>query len=248
MESVVGEFSHLGKSLLNLGLAGALTLGLATAAPSYARDVYIRTGAQIAADATTNLKRGAKITPREILSSAAVGGTMTFPVASFYQLANKIPAETVLEYVGKGAAYGTLYVPFVGIYQTVDYLVRNLTFKGLGKYLKENYWSTLKRAWKTILPFDLIVALFLSPAWQIPASAVLNFSYALFGAPKKGEVPAEKKRDTTPYYVAASNVTGRLVRNTAKGFYEALYAIGSGLKDTLYKAAPKPAAPALQPA
>ena len=88
--------------------------------------------------------------------------------------------------------------------------------------------------------------IFFAPLWlQVPIGAALSYGLALFGAPKKGEVPAEKKRDPTPYYVAAPRVAGRLAYEAVnKLIYnplKALYEIGSNF----YKSAPKsPAAPA----
>ena len=56
-------------------------------------------------------------------------------------------------------------------------------------------------------------------------------------------VKDEKDVDKTPYSAAASNVIGKLARNSVKGISDAASAMGSSLND-LYKSAPKAAAPA----
>ena len=73
---------------------------------------------------------------------------------------------------------------------------------------------------------------------MVGAIAVANYLYRRFIAGGKGE----EQTDKTPYCVAAPSVVGKLVKNTANGLYDSVYAIGSGLRDPLYKTAPKPAA------
>ncbi len=251
LESVVNDLIYGTKTLANTGLAIGAPLAFGHAFPAMKTDAYVLSGAQVAGDATTARKRGEKYTSFNSLESSLQGLALTtlaaHPKFGIFPLINKIPTDDLLGYVTKGAVWGGVAYPiWMGAYQVADYLIKKRTFKGLGTYLKQEYWPALKRAWKTLYPISLLNIFFAPLAWQIPIGAALSYALTLFGAPKRGEVPAEKKRDPTPYYVAASNVTGRLVRNTAKGLYEALYAIGSGLKDTFYKSAPKPAAPTTQ--
>ena len=72
------------------------------------------------------------------------------------------------------------------------------------------------------------------------AIGLANYLYRKFVVSKKEE--EGKEIDKTPYLVAASNVSYKLARNTTKGLFDAVYAIGSSLGD-LYKTSPKPAAP-----
>ena len=242
--SAASEFLQMVKTVTQLGIAAVIPAAQATIAPQLARDTAIMASAQVAADATTNYKRGKKTTAREILNSSAVGTLITAPVFYAYNIVNKIPTDTVLGYVSKGAAWGGAAIPVIlGIYQSIDYLVRTLSFKGLGKYLKENYWPTLKYASTRLLPFSLANIFFVPPILQIPVGAVLSYIFALFGAPKKGELKAEEKRDPTPFYVAAGNAFGRGLKNIFYGVPQAIYAVGS----TLYGKLAKPVAP-LKPA
>ena len=98
----------------------------------------------------------------------------------------------------------------------------------------------------------LALNIFFAPAaWQIPISAAISYVFDRFAAPPKEEIPEHLKRDKTPYYVAVPNVAYKFVRNSVKGLYDTVYAIGSSVRD-LYRPSPKPAiqtpAPALQPA
>ena len=248
LESVVNESVHAAGSLFKLGLAGLIPYAQATAFPHLARDTSVLAGSQIAADATTDLKKGKKYTAGNALESSLVGTVITAPVYSIYNFINKIPTDTVLGVAAKAGAWsGLAYPAFLGMYQFTDYIIKNRTFKGVGKYLKENYWTTLKYMWKYILPFSLANIFFVPPFLQIPVGAALQYFFALFGAPKKGEVPEEKKRDKTSYLVAASNAIGKLGYNLFYAPLKAAESLGNAMRE-LYKKAPAPAAPAAQAA
>lgn len=250
LESVIDETLHAGKSIIKLGLAASIPFAQATLFPHLAKDTAVMAGAQVAADSTTNFKKGKKTTAGEILKSSAVGTAVTGPVHYAYKFIDKIPLDTALGYVSKAVAWGGLAIPaLLGTYQSVDYLVRNVSFRGLGKYLKENYWPTLKRSWKYILPFSLANIFVFPLAWQVTVGAALTYVFALFGAPKKGELKEEEKRDKTPYIIAAANVGTKLVKNTVTGVYDAAYTLGSTVREKLYKVASKPTpSPAAQAA
>lgn len=247
LESVVNETLHFGKSLFNLGLAGAVPFAQALALPRYARDTAILSGAQVLGDASMDRMRGKKYTSGSALESSLVGTLTTIPTYHMFDLINKVPTETALGYVTKASAWGGLAYPaYIGMYQFIDYLIKNRTFKGVGKYIKENYWTTLKKAWRTTFPISLISIFFAPLAWQIPISALIQYGFVLFGAPKKGEVPAEKKRDPTPYYVAASNALGRGLYNLFWAPLNLAYATGTAMRN-LYDKIPT-TSPQLAPA
>jgi len=225
-----------------------LKIGLATAIPAaqallinpftYARDTAILTGAQILGNKTTAIKRGEKYTATNTLESAVLGTAITIPSYHLFESMSHLPLNNALDYAVKGAVWGGVAYPaFFGMYQTMDYLIKNRTFKGLPKYLKENYWTALKTAWKTILPFSLINIFFVPPFLQIPIAAALSYAVTLFGAPKKGEIPDDRKKDTTPYSTALMNVTKKGTGLLAEPFY----AVGR-ITDALgewYKSSPK---------
>lgn len=244
LESVVGETTHLFGNTVKLGLAGAVPLAFASAVPSMARDTAILSGAQIASDYTTAYQRGKKYTAGSLLESSVLGTATTPVIETMFHTTNLIPTNSLSGYIAKGAVWGGIMYPgFVASYLPIAYLVRNRTFKGMGKYIKENYWPILKKSWKYLLPFSLL-NIFFAPSWlQIPISAAISYVYDRFAAPPKEEIPEHLKRDKTPYLVAAPTVAAKFVRNSVKGLYEAAYALGSSARD-LYKASPKTAAPA----
>ena len=238
LESVVSETSHLFGSAVKLGLAGAIPYAQIAAFPSLKTDTAILSGAQIASDYTTSLQKGKKYTAGNLLESAAIGTVITGPLEAMFSAVNKMPLNTPLDYVTKAGVWGGIVYPvFNGFYLPVAYLIRNRTFKGMGKYVKENYWPILKKSMKYILPFSLLNVFFAPASLQIPIAAALSFVYDRFTA-SKGEVTEDQKRDKTPYLAAAPTAAYKLVRNSVKGLYDTVYAIGSSVRD-LYKSSPK---------
>jgi len=247
LESVVNEATHGIGNVLKAGMAGVIPYTFASMFPTFARDTAILTGAQVASDYTTAYQRGKKYTAGNLLESAALGTATTPVLETMFRTTNLIPTNSLSGYIAKGAVWGgVMYPAFVASYLPMAYLIRNRTFKGMGNYLKENFWKTLKASWTKLLPFSLANLLF-APGWlQIPISAAISFAYDRLTASPKEEIPEHLKRDKTPYLAAATNVSYKLVRNSVKGLYDAFYAIGSSISD-LYKTAPKIAAPS-QPA
>lgn len=250
LESLFDETAHLASNTFKIGLAWAIPYGFASAVPSIARDTAILTAAQTASDYTTALQRGKKYTAGNSLESAVLGTATTPVLETMFRTTNSIPTNNLLGYIKKGTVWGGIMYPaFVGSYLPIAYLVRNRTFKGMGTYLKENYWKTLKDAWKYLLPFSVLNLLFAPAYLNIPIAAIISYIFDRFAAPPKGEIPEHLKKDKTPYLAAASSVIGKGFRNSYKIISEPLYAVGSGLRDTLYKSIPKPAPmPATSPA
>ena len=251
LESVVNESFKLVGNSVKIGLAALVPYAQATAFPALKTDTAVMAGAQVFGDATTSYKKWKKFTAGNVLESSIQGTIITPPLAGIYSIVNAIPA-TPLGYAAKVAYWGGFAYPvFLGMYQTVDYLIKNRTFRGLRSYIKENYWPTLKYIWKYLFPLSVLNALFAPAALQIPIGALLSYIFALFGAPKKEELKEEQKRDKTPYLVATPNVLGRLAYSTIdKLVYsplKALYEIGSGYAKKSAEAVkpptPAPAAP-----
>ena len=247
IETPLEEIARGVGSIFKLGLAGAVPYLFGKSFPSLRQDTYILSGAQVASDLTNSYRKGKKYTAGNFLESAALGTGITPVLEGMFGVVNKMPLNTTLDYLTKAAVWGGLAYPaFIAAYQPMAYLIRNRTFKGLGKYVKENYWSTLKNAWKTLLPFSLL-NVFFAPSWlQIPISAALSYVFDLFGAPQKEEVPDNLKREKGSYLAATANVTSKLVKNTVGGFYTGLYDVGRALGGGYASA--KPAAPPTQPA
>ncbi|MEK6837889.1 MAG: Mpv17/PMP22 family protein [Nanoarchaeota archaeon] len=247
LESVVKESWHAFTSGAKLAGAALMPYAVIKAVPASTLDTLTWTGAVAAADATTNFRKGKRHAAREILNSSAVASATALPVHYLYKAINNIPLDSALGYFQRAAAFGGLAYPaFIGMYQTVDYLVRNLKFKGLGKYLKENYWPVLKKAWKYVFPLGL-ANIFFAPAYlQVAIGSAISYALALFGAPKKGELKESEKRDKTPYLVAASSAAYKLGRSLFYAPLKAVEAIGGAVKDLYKKGPAKASAPAAQ--
>lgn len=242
--SAFDEFLQMARKIAQLGISALVPVTQAAMVPELARDTAILSSVQVLGDTTTNLKRGRKTTAGEVSKSLTIGAAISGPSHYAFEYINKIPLDSLAGYAGRGLAFGGLVAPvFIGLYQTVDYLVRNLSFKGLGKYLKDNYTPTLKTFWKKILPFSLANIFFVPAYLQVPVAATLQYFFTLFGAPKKGEIKEDEKRDKTPYYIIA----GRAMQRASHSLYylplKAGQAISSFLGE-LYRAPQKQTAPA----
>lgn len=170
-----------------------MPLSLMWAVPGAALDTASWTLANCLGNLTTNVRSGKRHTMGEVAKSSAVASITALPIHFAYKMINSIPLDTALGYIGKAAAFGGLVFPaLTGLYQSVDYVVRN-GFSGLGKYLKDNYWNSLKWGWKYLLPFSL-ANIFLVPAYlQIAVGSALGYVFSLSGAPKVEVKESEKK-------------------------------------------------------
>ena len=232
LESVVNETIDAIKAGFNLGI------GVAAPAAGYALTgnlgVPIVSAAFVAG---TKGKKSSKTIMKESLSGALFG---TF--AHYTTLPLKY-----LSKIGK-LAY---MIPWVfganAFYMAEDHLIKEKSPNGLYKKFKESYWPTVKKAFKLPATLNILSALFLPQKYMVGAVAVANFLFRRFVVGGKGE----EETDKTPYSVAASNVTGRLLRNTTKGLYDTAYGIGSGFRnlyDSGKRAAPVTPVPAAIPA
>lgn len=243
LESVVNETTHGIGNAFKLGLAGLIPYAQGILFPHFARDTSILAASQIAGDATTDRRRNKKYTAGNTLESSIIGTALAPALTGLFEAVHKIPLTSPWGYLGQAAAWGGLAYPaYFALYQFVNYTVRNKSIRGVGKYIKENYWKALKHGWKTLFPFSVVNLLFAPAYLNIPIAATLSYLLTLFGAPKTDEVKEKDKRDPTPYYIAAPTVAAKFARNSAKGLYDSVYAIGSGLRD-LYKTSPKAATP-----
>ncbi|MEK6968425.1 MAG: hypothetical protein AABX51_07400 [Nanoarchaeota archaeon] len=198
----------------------------------------------------------------EMISGAIQTAGIIYPAYKYMNLAqqgivNAVSATSYANYataagiIGRSIMNVPLYFPpaILGYY-IVDHLVKKKTFKGIySETIKPNFKKDLIGAYKYLGIPVLLNALLMPAALQVPGAALLTFAYKLFmsrGQKKeksKEETPEDQKRDKTPYLVAAPRVAGKIVRNSVKGLYDSVYAIGSSISG-LYKSAPKPTAPA----
>lgn len=223
LESAVNEAFDAIKAGFNLGIATiapaagyALTGNLGVPATSLA---YI---------AATKGKKSSKIIRNESLSGSIFGTFAHYTTLPLRMLGN----------IGK-VAY---MIPWVfganAFYMAGDHLIKEKSPKGLYKKFKENYWKIVKKAFMLPAPLNILSALFVPQQYMVAAIAVTSYLFRRFVAGGKGE----EETDKTPYLVAAPRVAGKLIRNTTKGLFDAVYAIGSSIPD-LYKTSPKTEAP-----
>src|SRR3989344_4443265 len=124
-------------------------------------------------------------------------------------------------------------------YMAEDHLIKEKSPRGLYKKFRENYLNIIKKAFMLPAPLNILAALFLPQQYMVASAAVTGYLFRRFVAGGKGE----EQTDKTPYLTAAPNVAYKLIRNTTKGLYDAVYALGSSVND-LYKSSPKLSAPA----
>ena len=229
-ETPLEEIVNFIGGAVKFGLAGAVPYAFSSIVPSMATETAVLTGVQIASDYTLSLQRGKKYTPGNLLESSVLGTATTPVIETMFRTANSMPTNNLSDYVMKAGVWsGLLYPAFVGSYLPIAYLVRNRTFKGLGTYIKENYWKTLKNAWTKLLPFSLM-NVFFSPAWlQIPIAAALSYVFDRFAAPPKEEVPEHLKREKGSYLTAFPSVIGKLLYNSVYYTFSGLYDAGKAL-------------------
>jgi len=152
-----------------------------------------------------------------------------------------------------GAATGLVLNPLLNaLYYPLQYLIQNKTFKGMSQDFKKNYVNSLIRT----APLSALTSVAVGLTYAIPALAPLLFPYfALSGIAYRVLMSPEKisykklgysllSPVYAPFYLVsgAASVAGKAYRGITTAAYDIGSAIGS-----LFKKAPKPAAPA-QPA
>lgn len=209
----------------------------------------------LAAGSTVEDKmRGKPINPVKSMKESLVGTLMANPLASLLGYINVV-RDSVTSYAGTlpgaGAAVGALAAGkgiFVGTYMAINHVVQNMSFKGLYDKMKTSYWTAIKNTWKYVLPLSMWNVLYVYKfgiVAQMAYGSLMSFLFRLVG-PKEKDANLKnlgKALNPAPYIGATASVTGKLVKNTVKGFYDSIYAIGSSLGD-LYKSTPKAASPA----
>lgn len=246
LESMLAETGDALRVIGQGTLAVGMPLALMNTVPDAALDIGSWTAGNCAADLTTNIKSGKRHTMGEVAKSSAVASITSLPIHYAYKAINSISLDSIVGYIGKAAAFGGIVFPaLLWLYQSVDYVVRN-GFKGLGKYLKEHYWSKLKSGWKYILPFSLANIFLVQKYLQIAVGSVLGYVLALSGAPKGELKDSEKKGNAhllnpiNPGYLAEG--AGMLYNRLIYG----VYTFGKAIND--FFKLEVPAAPATAPA
>ena len=244
--SVIGEIGDLFKFGAKATLAIGAPVLQSSIFPEVARDTAILTGAQVVGDSITRYRQGEKNSMGKIAESSLMGTILGLPTHYMFKYLNMIPLDSIYGYVGRAAALGGIAAPiFTALYQGVAHTVRNKTLKGAGTYIKENFWPSLKRYWKTIFPISVASVSLLSPYLQIPVAAALQIAYTFFGAPNKRELKEDEKRDPTPFYKTLGNL-GHMAFTLPEKTLNGVYSLGSSIGN-IFSSKPPPAAPAAVP-
>lgn len=193
-----------------------------------------------------------------------VGTIMNPPLAEVFKYINISRDYVTANYglvPGFAAATGALAAAqavFVGAYTGLNHIIQNHTFKGLWEKYKKEYWPTMKRTLKYVLPLSALnvtvlplTALYqtLGVTAQLAYSSLMSFLFRLVGPKAEGTSLKNlvKELNPFPYIGGAVSVTAKLAKNTIGGIYTGLYDIGRAIGGYSPKAAPSQA-PALQPA
>ena len=210
LDRVISETFDLIKTGINLSIAGA-----APAAGYYVTGnpgVLATSAAYIVA---TKGEKNSKVIRNESLSGSIFGSFAHYTT---------LPLK-YLSQIGK-LAY---MIPWIfganAFYMAEDHLIKEKSPRGLYTKFKENYLPIVKKAFMLPAPLNILSALFLPQSYMVASVAVTGYLFRRFVAGGKGEEPTDK----TPYLVALSTATTKLVRNTVYGIYEAIYGIGSAI-------------------
>ena len=153
-----------------------------------------------------------------------------------------------------GAVTSGLLIPaLLGLYYPMEYIIKNKTFRGVGKYLKENYYKGLKQTLPLTIFSGLAVAAnyampFLAP-YLFPAIAVSNVLFKIFASTGEGKREYKRLLYPSTYLPNPFNAVEGISSLAGKvyGSVNSLaYGVGSYIR-TLLKSEPKPT-PAPSPA
>ena len=151
------------------------------------------------------------------------------------------------------AALGAAQAVFIGAYMGLNHVIQNHTFKGLYEKLKKEYWQTIKRTWKYVLPLSALnvtvlpyTAIYktLGITAQLAYGSLMTLLFRLVGPKAEGTSLKNlvKELNPFPYIGGAASITAKLAKNTIGGIYTGLYDLGRAIGGY------SPKAPALQPA
>jgi len=241
LESVIGELGSFAKKSLVIGALAAMPFGYNYIDPSHVARAAVTTTGFAAAKATTNIIQE-KDPFDGIVRNGFNGALLSYPIAEGFKGLNSL--ENVIEpsygtaaaKVAKGAAMASGLQPAI----TAGNVALNY---GLGGKFRKNIWPTLKKSFKLIaIPGVLNVTYLYKFGLFVQMCVSASLSYLLNYSQAAGESKGNMKHLYTAlnpfsYVSAGATASSKLVRNTTKGIYDSVYAIGSSISD-LYKTKP----------
>ena len=174
-----------------------------------------------------------------------VGALIAHPLAVLFKYI-EVTRQYATNYAGAipgaAAALGALALgqaAFVGLYTGLNHIVQNFSFKGLYTKFKNDYWPTMKRVWKYVLPLSAFNVLYLYQfgiAAQLAYGSLMTFLFRLVGPKSEGASLKNlfKAMNPVPYAKAVATVPTKLLSGLYKIVQDTGYALGS----PLYAAAP----------
>src|SRR3989338_6810083 len=240
LESVIAETSQAGKGLINSAI-GTAAIGASTAlfgldglvtAASFPYGGMIEKRLMVEKDESKK-----QFTSKNFRDESIVGALLTPPIWFGVETVKQIPKAFGLEnvvtnilgysvpvspFVVGGLFAGVLAPAITALYYPLDYLIKNKTFKGIGKDFKDNYLKGLKRT----IPLSAITSAVVGTAYALPyvapylfpALAVANVLYRIFLSKEKLNYAKLLNPFTylpkfaNPFYVAsgAASAAGRV--------------------------------------
>lgn len=209
LRSFVAETGDLTSKVLNAGIAISLPYG----ADKFMGGLGAR--ATSGAFYLASDDKSSKSARQESMVGAAFAAFAHYTMQAISAASAYARAALVLPWQAAANAY----------YMTTDHLVKEKSFRGLGKKFKEHYMPALKKVIKW-LAIPTFFTTYLPVPWQVPSIAAQSFVFRKYIMPSKKE-PKEEK-DKTTYRAATSNVIKRLGSKLVSPL-KAVYEIGSNL-------------------
>lgn len=276
-ESVGSEIKQASGGFVNSAI-GTAAIGAATALFGSGGLVTIASfpyGGMIEKRLMTDKDESKKqFTSKNFRDESVTGALLTPPIWYGIEAVNRIPKALWLEnavasilgysipmspLVVSGLFLGALAPAITALYYPLDYLVKNRTFKGMGTDFRKNYTKGLIRALPLTAATSAVIGAasvlpYLAP-YLFPAIAVSNILYRLvlsrenLNYAKLLNPFTYVSKFLNPFYVASGAATAAY--KGAKNLFKPIYALGSAFGEkiaSLFKASPRPASPAPQPA
>ena len=246
LESVISELGSFAKKALTVGAIAAMPFTYGFFDPGHIPRAAVATAGFTAGKATANVIQNKK--PMDgLLWQGATGAMLSYPLAAGFTGLNNLERTVEASY-GTAAAKAAKVSGMVFGLQPAVTTMRNGLNYGIGKKFRENLWPSLKNTFKYLsligaanVSFIYQYGLLAQMATSMLGSYVINLAESLRG--EKGSIKnLYKAANPFPYIGAGASASFKLVRNTTKGFSEAIYAIGSSIGD-LYKTKPVPSPP-----
>ena len=252
LESVIGELGSFARKAAMLGALAAMPLIYAPFNVSHVPRAAVTIAGFTAGQMAGNLARNESPT-KGVLKQGFIGNVLSAPLSAGFYALNSLETAVAANYgsaAGQIAKVGT----FLGVHQPTISTIRTGMDYGLGKNFRKYWWPGVKTTFKTIGLLGTINVLWVYQLGLLPQmaySAVVSFILRIAYSMKEQGGTFKNlysNLNPLPYAGAATSVSYKLARNTTKGLYDAVYAIGSSIRDS-YKSAPtKPAAATSAPA